>query len=284
MNKNIIVTCLFLTGIFSISLDILDDNGRAGKTGSPGETTCNTTNCHTGNTVNATGGSVTIDCPTMTNWKYVPGQSYQVNVTVEKTGVSLFGLGFEALTSAGANAGSFTITNATQTTTKSTTIIGNSRTSVVHKLNGGASSNTHTFSFTWNAPASDIGTITFYVAGNAANANNAVTGDFIYTASQVVTSPTTGVFDVRSDINTCLVYPNPAIESINVLYKLIEVANVTFKLISVTGQTVYSETLERQFIGEQKHTIAIDNSLNKGVYFLEMGYNNQFHSQKIILK
>jgi len=74
-----------------------------------------------------------IDCPKMANWKYVPNQTYQVNITVERSGLSLFGLGFEALTSAGANVGTFTITNATQTTTKSTTVSGNSRTSLVHK-------------------------------------------------------------------------------------------------------------------------------------------------------
>ena len=284
MKKNSIIAAVFTLGIFCVSLDILDDNGRAGKTGSPGETTCNTTNCHTGNAINAVGGSVTIDCPTMTNWKYVPGQSYQVDVTVEKAGVSLFGLGFEALTSTGANAGTFTMTNTTQTTTKSTTFMGNSRTSVVHKLNGGASSNTHTFTFTWNAPSTDIGTITFYVAGNAANANNSTSGDFIYTASQVVTSPTTGVLDVKSAEQDFLVYPNPAIDQINVTYKLNEAATVSLKLISLTGQTVYSENLKRQNLGEQNHAIAIDNSVDRGIYFLELVFNNTSYSQKVILK
>jgi hypothetical protein len=284
MKKNYIVAVIFTLGIFSISLDILDDNGKAGKTGSPGETTCNTTNCHTGNAVNAVGGSVTIDCPTMTNWKYVPGQSYEVNVTVEKSGVGLFGLGFEALTSTGANAGSFTITNTTQTTTKSIAVSGNTRTSVVHKLNGGASSNSHTFTFTWNAPSTDVGTVTFYVAGNAANANDAVSGDFIYKASQVVTSPTTGVLDVQSEKLAFLVYPNPVIENIKVSYKLNSVANVSFKLVSMTGETVYFENIERQFMGEQSHIIAIDNSLAKGVYFLELAINNEYYSQKVILK
>ena len=44
-----------------------------------------------------------------------------------------------------------------------------------------------TFQFDWTPPAVDAGPITFYVAGNAANADANLTGDFIYTSSVQLT-------------------------------------------------------------------------------------------------
>src|SRR6185295_20257890 len=90
--------------VLTMTSGIMDDNGRAGVAGSPSEKTCNQSGCHNSFTVNTGGGSVTITAPTLTNWIYTPGQTYSITVTVAKTGVKLFGLGFEALTSAGANA------------------------------------------------------------------------------------------------------------------------------------------------------------------------------------
>ena len=44
------------------------------------------------------------------------------------------------------------------------------------------------FQFDWTPPATDIGPVTLYVSGNAANGNGSTTGDFIYT-SNLVLSP-----------------------------------------------------------------------------------------------
>ncbi len=38
-----------------------------------------------------------------------------------------------------------------------------------------------TFQFDWTPPATNVGPITFYAAGNAANGNGTSAGDFIYT-------------------------------------------------------------------------------------------------------
>ena len=44
-----------------------------------------------------------------------------------------------------------------------------------------------TFQFDWTPPAVSAGPVTFYVAGNAANADSNLTGDFIYTSSVQLT-------------------------------------------------------------------------------------------------
>src|SRR5262245_7894829 len=103
---------------------IQKEDGRAGATGSPGETTCNTSQCHVGNVVNNGAGSIVIAVPTMTNWQYIPGQVYPISVTVSKSGTPLFGLGFEALRSTGANGGTLTITNSAETWLKSAVVGG----------------------------------------------------------------------------------------------------------------------------------------------------------------
>jgi len=220
----------------------------------------------------------------MPDWKYTPGQSYVINVIVERSGLNLFGLGFEALAADGANVGTFTITNTAQMTTKVATVSGNSRTSVVHKLNGGASANTHTFTFTWNAPSTDIGAITFYVAGNAANSSGTTAGDFIYTTSQIVNSPTTGIRDISMKTQAFKLYPNPATDRVNVFYTLQKSANVAVKLISLSGQEIYVNDCDYQTEGEHQLVISPQYDTPKGVYFIQLLIDGRAHLQKVIIE
>jgi hypothetical protein len=155
--------------------------GKAGSNGSPGEGTCASGSCHNNFALNSGGGIVSISVVGLVNGNlYVPGDTYEVNVTVQQQGVGLFGFGLESLQASGANAGSWTpgadshILNAT--------ISGNSRATVTHIDNSGFASNTRTWTFSWTAPANEI-PVTMYAAGNAANADNGDNGDYIYTAS-----------------------------------------------------------------------------------------------------
>ncbi|HET6225664.1 MAG TPA: choice-of-anchor V domain-containing protein [Bacteroidia bacterium] len=215
MKKKITTVLSLSVAMLLMSFGIMDDNGRAGSTGSPSENTCNQSGCHNTYQLNSGGGSVKITSSSLTNWSYTPGQTYSITVTVAKTGLKLFGLGFEALTSAGANAG--TLTAGTGTVLKSATIGGNSRTSVTHAKNGGTGTDSHAFTFTWKAPATDIGKITFYCAGNAANSSASESGDYIYTTSQVVTSPSTvGIVEQHALAKQITVYPNPTTDYIQI--------------------------------------------------------------------
>jgi hypothetical protein len=262
MKKNITLALAAVTIVF-MSFDIMDDNGRAGATGSPSENTCNQTGCHNSFTINTGGGSVTIACPTLTNWSYVPGQTYTINVTVAKTGQKLFGLGFEALTSAGANAG--TLTAGTGTVLKSATIGGNSRTSVTHAKNGGSSTDTHTFTFTWKAPATDIGKITFYCAGNAANANGSVTGDYIYTTSHVVTSPSTvGIAEQVAFSKQISIYPNPATDQLQIMNASSQSEPMNVSIIDLRGALISSKE------GVRSNEAIEVNDLKAGLYSLRI--------------
>ena len=172
MLKKLTLLVLSLTTAVFFTSTMMSDNGKAGKTGSPGELTC--IDCHG----DSGGGSIAVSG--ITGGTYTPGTTYNLSVVIARTGSSLFGLGFEALTAANANAGTLTITNATQTQLKSATVSGVSRQSVVHQLNGGATSNTHTFTFNWTAPVAGTGNVTFYFAGVACNSDGNESGDYVY--------------------------------------------------------------------------------------------------------
>jgi hypothetical protein len=274
---------LLLISFFAFSVltsTDLDDNGKAGYTGSPGEVTCNSSGCHTGTTTNTGGGSLTIDIPGMTNWQYVPGQTYTVNATVAETGRSLFGLGFEILKSNGDNAGTLAAGSGNQIKTKS--VSGFTRKNIVHTLNGGASANSHTFTFTWTAPATDVGDVTIYFAGNAANSNNDESGDHIYTTSQVLSVAPVGIEEVL-DLIDLNVYPNPFVENIRIDYALQSSGWLKADLYDVNGRLI--RTLSNSNQGAGNHTISEDLSgLSKGQYVLHMSLNGRVISTEIIQK
>lgn len=237
--KKILTLLLIPVACIVVFADILNEDGKAGRTGSPGEFDC--TGCHTSFPVNTGGGSITISSPNLTNWQYIPGQVYQIDVTVAKTGVPLFGFGFESLRSTGANAGTFTITNTAETQLKNANINGNNRSNVVHKENGGLTMDSHTFSFNWTAPATNIGNITFYTAGNAGDNQGDSLGDYIYKTSRVVTPTAVGINApiFKDGVN---IYPTPVSTELNIT------CNELKKLTSVTiadlkGNVVYTHKL-----------------------------------------
>jgi hypothetical protein len=190
MLRKILITTLPLAALIIMTSLQMSDNGKAGRTGSPGETNC--TNCHNSFTLNSGGGSITMQSPGMTGFQYTPGQTYTMSVTVARTGSSLFGVGIEALTSANANAGTLNITDPASTQIKSATVSGVSRRNIVHVLNGGASTDSKVFNFSWTAPAAGTGNVTFYFAGVSAvgTGNGNENNDYVYTSTQVLTEVT----------------------------------------------------------------------------------------------
>src|ERR1044072_20143 len=118
----IMVIAAIAFGAFAVSFDVLDDNGKAGRTGSPGESNC--TGCHTGSALNDGTGSVTISSPDLPTWEYMPGDTYAINVTVARTGNPLFGFDLECLTGStpAQNGGTLLVTNAAETHILSVTV------------------------------------------------------------------------------------------------------------------------------------------------------------------
>lgn len=140
------------------------------KTGAPGEGVC--TECHLGNPLNSSGGSLTI---TGIPSNYALDTNYSITVTLTRSGVSRFG--FEATakrTSNNSVIGSFIAGTGTQV----------SDGYIKHTFEGTTGSGgSKSWTFTWRSPSSNVGEIKFYAAGNATNSSGNEFGDFIYTTS-----------------------------------------------------------------------------------------------------
>lgn len=278
-------SALLLSAVSTMSFDIVEDSGKAGRTGSPGETTC--TGCHTGFAINDGGGSVVISSPDLTNWEYMPGDTYTINVTVSRTGCPLFGFGFECLTGStpAQNAGTLIVTNPSETHILNATVSTVVRKNMVHSLNGGLGTDSKTFSFKWAAPTTNVGNVTFYCCGNATNMNGAKTGDHIYSTTQVVT-PAFGATtnDIPDNSSTFNVYPNPANENLFVMYSAAIGKKVDFTLMTLDGKIagpVYT------FIGTGSETtsvIVLPADFAAGIYLLRMQRGDTSTVKKIVIE
>lgn len=152
-----------------------------GLTGAPTEGDC--TQCHVGNTLDAAGGALMLTIPET----YEPSEVYTIVVNLSRTGQSRWGFEMTALDADGARAGSFAADDAGNTQLSEA----NSKQYIKHTSIGTAQGTTdeHSWEFQWTAPDADIGPITFYAAGNAANGDfsPAGGGDYIYTTESELT-------------------------------------------------------------------------------------------------
>jgi hypothetical protein len=266
MQKPIIavLSASFLFLLFTSSQFSQDDpDGKAGVSGAPNENTCNDTDCHNSYAVNSGTGSITISSSNLTNWTYTPGTTYSITVTVAQSNINLFGLCFEALKANGDNAGTLVAGNDTQIKLK--TVGGFQRKSITHDNNTGATANSHSFTFNWTAPATNIGDITFYAAGLAANDNGNELGDRVYSTSQVVSASAVGLQEIVDQQSTLDVYPNPASNAIRFknggLISMVDAVTI----IDSNGRTILTQNKGNWQSTEQESSIDIS-TLKPGFY------------------
>ncbi|QQS47129.1 MAG: hypothetical protein IPM66_00180 [Acidobacteriota bacterium] len=180
----LLLVCLFLLAVYEMSGSPVSANRLgpiASVTGAPGESTC--ADCHGGGPI---GGTLAISGLPQS---YTPGQDVTVTVTLTQAGRTRFGFQLTAIDSSGKQAGTLT-TNDNNTQLQSAQVQGNTRQYINHTTSGTnpVQAGVGQWTFTWKAPATDIGQVTFYVAGNAANNNGASSGDTIYTTSTSISA------------------------------------------------------------------------------------------------
>ena len=266
-----------------LTAEIDANNGRPISVGSPGEVTCNNPGCHNSFTINTGGGMIELTT-TMNNWEYVPGTTYSFSYKVKRSGNNLFGMGMEALNSSNANAGQFVITQPAKTQLKSAVVGANNRTSVVHTLNGGASVDSMVFQFNWNAPATNIGNVTLYFCGVAANGSNTPIGDYVYRSTQVLTPASASGLPNLLAGNTVSVYPNPANKHLTVTYQLTGHQAVTARLYDRTGKLAAILLDSALRAGDCRENFSLPQGLPSGLYFLILEAGDQRATHKVIIE
>lgn len=166
----------------------------------------NCTACHSDFGVNTGTGSVAISGVPA---NYLPSQQIPITVTVsEATGVA-YGFQMTAIDSTGQRIGTYTLP--TQNPVQLQVVNGLvgpgnlQRSYIEHTLDGVIPTQfgSKSWTFTWNAPATRAGKVSFYAGGNGANSDGSPGGDYIYTTTAATLSGSAiSNFDsdVRSDI------------------------------------------------------------------------------------
>ena len=164
-----------------------------GVTGAPGDNPRACTQCHSDATLNSFTGSVSIIL--QSGPVYIPGVKQRITVQVADPTQQRWGFELSARLDSSPENGQagrlMPIDNMTQVIcedngpepcTSGVTFIEHTSAGSRNGTKNGAA-----FQFDWAPPATDVGPITLYVAGNAANGNAASTGDHIYTSSVQLT-------------------------------------------------------------------------------------------------
>jgi uncharacterized protein (TIGR03437 family) len=183
----------------------------SGKAGVPGETNCNQSQCHVGTAVNGGGGSVKV---TFAGTSYIPGVKQHLVVTISDPTARVWGFQLTARPASDPKtmAGSFTSTD------KFTGVVcgvppfdpnqdryfdfpnsqncpANLPLAYIEHTQAGTAriqSGSLSYDFDWTPPATAVGSIAIYVAGNGANGNGNQDGDHIYTANYTLTPAAAG--------------------------------------------------------------------------------------------
>lgn len=228
-----------------------------GKTGSPGDGGNNCTECHLGSTSNE---DLWIYSPELLASGYHSGQTYNIVVVGLAPDPGRFGFEATAESEDGAKVGNFT-----PGLDGFTKLINNNK-AVTHTFEGTTplSAEGTAWFFTWEAPSTTTGDVTFYAAINVANGNSEPTGDQIKLSSFTV-SPALGVtkFETKKSFS---IYPNPASDKVTIssLEKLNEI-----EMVNLHGQLVFSAEVNEK-------SIDIDLSgFQQGIYFVRSRYKTQ---------
>ena len=282
MKKVILLSAAAAGLMIALTAATMSDNGKAGVTGSPGELDC--TDCHNSYTLNSGGGSVTLTSSNMTSFMYDPGVTYHMTVTVARSANSLFGLGVEALDASNNNAGTLVITNSAQTQIKTKTVSGVVRRNVVHQLNAGSSAGSHAFNFDCTAPASNIGNVTFYFAGVAANGTGNENGDYVYVGSQIIAYNTNnGVFSVGNSKNLN-VFPNPVLDHFTLDFNVENSGPVDINLYNMNGQLVSNLASKELSSGKFSETFTLPANITAGNYLVGIQTNDGIITKKLMIQ
>ncbi len=169
---------LGLTALLLILYSYSSGPGASGQrvAGSPvDQGTC--VNCHTSHPLNSGSGFISISGIS----QYTPGNTYNLTVTVSGSSINRHGFQLVALVESNNNNAGTLVAGSGQHVV---TLQGHDY------IEHSTPSATGVFNFTWTAPATNVGNIIFYTAGNAAeNPQSSPLGDYIYSTNLKITPP-----------------------------------------------------------------------------------------------
>jgi hypothetical protein len=287
--KHILIICLPLIAFILASTTLLKTEGaHPGSTGGPGDLTCAQTGCHTDAhiTQDAVANNTLVFSSADTT--YYPGQTYTVTIKVKGLGFTQCQkFGFEALALRDAdslNIGQFIITDAARTQLLTHLYNTDSRNSTTHKGAGtpAISPDQNEWSFTWTAPANNVGTITFYYATLAANSDNLQGGDRIFQSSfQIKPNPAIYLKEEKNEFGLNVFY-NRDNRCAEVNYTMNGKKEVQLTVMDMNGKII-AKGEKKTLSGKQKEILKMGEDISSGTYFIQLTSDNRTAVKKIMV-
>jgi len=266
-----------LSGFQAAPLNAKGPSG--GLSGAPGEQNC--TSCHSGATLDGASENQLI----ITNdlglgiTQYTPGTTYTVNLSMASNPAKK-GFQVTALNAANTMAGNFLAGANTQL--KTATITGGQRKYATHK-NTSNTSATQTWNWTWQAPATEQGAVTFYVATNKANNNNNDNGDVIYLSQHVFLNDDASIDEVTVENNFSAGYA-PDKEEIVISFSTLSIAPTTLNLVDLQGKSVWTKKLDNSTVGTNIQFVSVPKHLPNGMYVVHFFLGNKSYAAPISIQ
>jgi len=168
-------------------------------TGAPGDDpkACTSSGCHSDHALNSGGGNVVVNFPD--GLTYTPGVQQTLTIVITDSVAKVWGFQMTARLDSNLSkgqAGDFTADPKTQFVLCENSSIKTSKgcpaNAPVQFIEHNNPYPTNTITVAWTPPATDVGGVHIYVAGNAANKDGNDTGDHIYTANYALTPKAAG--------------------------------------------------------------------------------------------
>jgi hypothetical protein len=250
-----------------------------GQSGAPGEQNC--TSCHNGATQDGSAENLLIlnNDLGMGMTQYTPGATYTVNLSMASNPAKK-GFQVTALNGANAMAGNFVAGANTQL--KTATISGGQRKYATHKSTSNTSA-TQTWNWTWQAPATSEGPVTFYVATNKANNNNNDNGDLIYLSQHVFLNDDASINESVQENNFTVGY-SPEKDAILVSFATLSIVPTALNLVDLQGKSVYAKKLGATQAGKNQEWVSLPQHLPNCMYVVHFFVGNKAYSAPISIQ
>lgn len=241
-----------------------------GNTGAPGDNNC--TQCHAGSVQDGTGiNSVVIADGVTPVSDYEPGQTYNVAVTFTGAGAKN-GFQLLALSPSNTQAGTMTAGAGNQV------LNGPSGKKYVTHTSGG--NDQTAWAFQWTAPATNVGTVTFYLATNQTNSNNNSSGDIIRLSEHTIGSFASVNEHKKNEASIAFASSTgQLIVDLNAL----AAGKGHLNLVDLSGKSVFTEDLGNITVGENKLHVRLPENIKTGVYIAHISVDNRFTSGKVAI-
>lgn len=230
----------------------------------PGETTCATNGlCHTG-PVNS--GSAVAELTIMAGVPangYVPGATYAMMPFIVDPLKTKFGFQVVAKFLNGNAAGSITITDPLKTQ-----MISQGNFEYAQQTSTGSyPAGIHDWMYDWTAPPAGSGTVKFYAAFIASNADSSAGGDFVYTDSLILVENITAINENGNSQNLIKnIYPQPATDFIRLKINTPHINEINYSIFNLNGKLIQQSKL---FVNSASEISILLDQLSSGTYLLK---------------